>query len=377
MEQHTINTVIVLRNDQTTNWEDSEYKLLPGEVGIGYLTKTINGKEVTNVIAKLGTDGQTAWKDLPQIEGVFENALTLTHDFGRYKTSNGFVKAEDAVGMTTSQWLVHALSETKEPAITQPKVSFSVSAVTADGKEVGEYITGLKWDGGFTAGTYQYGPADTGVSESNLTWSISNNIDSQTSTKQDGTFTLASDKKIQLTGETGKVYAKITGSYVLDASGAKDPLNNVGATTSGKFINQEDELVKDITVSTFRKPFWGVLTTPLDIEKLTSAEVRALPNTATSEGGVPSSGTEAQTNSTRLNVPVGSRQVIFAIKSGVKSKLVAKDANSQDAVVSFEKLAKHLKVNSANNFDSADYDIWYVQWTDPIKSAKSLKLFWS
>lgn len=46
----TINTIIVLRNDQTTNWESSSVVMLKGEVGIGYLE---NG----NVIAKLG-DGE-------------------------------------------------------------------------------------------------------------------------------------------------------------------------------------------------------------------------------------------------------------------------------------------------------------------------------
>ena len=167
MAQQTINTVIVLRNDQTTTWESSDHVMLKGEVGIGYLD---NG----NVIAKLG-DGENTWKDLPQIEGVFEDEITLTHNFGRYKTSNGFIKTTDAKGMTTSQWLVHALSETKEPTITQPTFSLSVSAVGAGG-EIGEYITGLKWDGSTTYGKYEYGPS-TGLSASNRTWSIKNNID--------------------------------------------------------------------------------------------------------------------------------------------------------------------------------------------------------
>jgi hypothetical protein len=119
-----INTVIVLRNDQTTNWESSDYKLLQGEVGIGYLD---NG----NVIAKLGVDGETAWKDLPQIEGVFEDEITLTHNFGRYKTENGFVKTTDAKNKTVSQWLVHALSETKAPEVVQPTASITASFTAA------------------------------------------------------------------------------------------------------------------------------------------------------------------------------------------------------------------------------------------------------
>lgn len=379
--EHTINTVIVLRNDQTTNWESSEYKLLPGEVGIGYLKKTINGKEVTNVIAKLGTDGQTAWADLPQIEGVFEDALTLTHSFGRYKTSaSGFVRAEDAVGMTTSQWLVHALSETLEPAITQPNVTFSVSAVKSGG-EVGEYITGLKWDGGFTAGTYQYGPADTGVSESNLTWSISNNIDSQTSTKQDGTFTLANDKRIQITQEASKTYATITGSYELDASGAKDPLNNVGAPTSGKFTNKTGSWTKDIATSAYRKSYWGVLSlddvadSGFDINALTSAMIKGLPNSANATKGLPNSGTTA---SLRIALPEKTKFVVFAAKAGEYSSLTATDDLSMGSTVDFEKLAAGVQVYSANDYDKVDYDVWYLNCgKDGLAAAKSLKVVWA
>ena len=76
MARQTINTIIVLRNDQTTNWEASSHVMLKGEVGIGYLE---NG----NVIAKLG-NGVDTWNDLPQIEGVFEDDVTLTYNFGKH-----------------------------------------------------------------------------------------------------------------------------------------------------------------------------------------------------------------------------------------------------------------------------------------------------
>lgn len=375
MEQNIINTVIVLRNDQTTNWESSEYKLLPGEVGIGYLKKTVNGQEVTNVIAKLGTDGQTAWKDLPQIEGVFEKEFTLTYDFGRYKTSNGKVTTTDATGMTTSQWLLHALSETKNPSITPPAMSFSVSA-EGSGREVGDYITGLKWTGSYTAGSYQYGPSNTGVSESNVTWAFSNNIDDQTATTKTGTFSLDADHKIQLTQEASKKYATITGTYNLDASGAKDPLNNLGDATTGKFTNQSKTETKDVNATAYRKAFWGVRAAgeALDIAALTSAQVRDLGNSTTKKDDVPTS----------IAVAKGSQQVIIALKKGLKNTLVAKDANANNSVVTFTKEAAKLKVAGLNNYDPTDYDVWYVDWNPDknptytgIGSAKALNLTWS
>jgi hypothetical protein len=376
MTQTTINTVIVLRNDQTTNWESSEYKLLPGEVGIGYLKKNVNGKEVTNVIAKLGTDGKTAWKDLPQIEGVFEDELTLTYDFGRYKTDadKGFVKTTNATGMTTSQWLLHALSEVKEPEITNPTVTL-VATGTGAGGEVGTYITALGWNGTTTYGSYEYGP-DTGLTSADQTWSISNSIDNQTATSEDGTFTLSDKDKIQLTQEASKTYATVTGTYSLDVSKANTPVNNVGDETSGKIAGSTEDptkiagtIVAKVNATAYRKPFWGVLddSSVLDIEKLSSEQIRLLPKSGTSNAGLP----------TTLSVPVGSRMVIFAAKAGAKNTLVAKDGNSQDAVVSFEKISSALDVNSANDYDAVKYDIWYVKWAEGIKSAKELKLTWS
>jgi hypothetical protein len=52
-------------------------------------------------IIKVG-DGVNTWKDLPQAEGVFTEDQILTYNFGRHKTSNGFVNA-GGMGMTTSE----------------------------------------------------------------------------------------------------------------------------------------------------------------------------------------------------------------------------------------------------------------------------------
>ena len=294
MAQQTINTVIVLRNDKTTAWEKSEYVLLEGEVGIGYL-------EGGNVIAKLG-DGEHAWAELPQIEGVLEKDLILTYNFGRHTTSNGFVNA-GGKGMTTRQWLEDALSETKEPVITQP------------------------------------------------------------------TFTLASDKKIQLTQESSKTYATITGEYTLDASGAKDPVNNVGVATTGKITDMSGTKTANVDATAYRKPFYGVLVPAdvVDTSALSSAIIRGLPNSGTKTKGLPTS----------ISVPAGSQMVIFAAKAGTYSSLTATDDKAMNATVTFEKKANAVKVEGANGFTAVDYDVWYVNWGAGIGSAKQLTLKWA
>ena len=134
-----INTIIVLRNDSTTAWADSQYKLQSGEVGVGYMDRTLEDGSTKKVpIIKVG-DGQNVWSDLPQAEGVFENDVILTYNFGKHTTSNGFVNA-GGKGMTTSEWLIDALSVTEEPDITKPDASISASFTPSSG-ESGTAIT--------------------------------------------------------------------------------------------------------------------------------------------------------------------------------------------------------------------------------------------
>lgn len=383
-----INTIIVLRNDSTTNWASSSYVLLSGEVGVGYMTveKTVNGetKNVKVPIIKVG-DGVNTWENLPQAEGVFEDDLTLTYNFGRYTTNTaGYVEA-GGKGMTTSEWLTHALSNVQNPTVTEPKCTLSASGTGAGG-EIGSYITKLNWDGTTTYGSYTWGPA-TGLSASNRTWSISNNIDDQTSTKEDGSFDLG-DNKIQLTQEASKKYATITGEYSIDASSAAYGNNNVGKPSTKKVSDKSGTLNADVYATAYRKPFYGVLPAgqAIDVNNLSSDVIRSLPKSGSSNAGVPS-------GSTYLSVPVGSEMVIFAMKAGTKSKLVATDNKAMNAEVGFTKVANAVRVKGANGFvtsttgDAANgelYDIWYVNWNPDkvegyagIGSAKELKLTWS
>lgn len=64
MADKILNTTIILRNDETNNWQkETAYKLLKGEIGLEMLD---NGK----VKMKVGlNDGETAWADLPYVGG--------------------------------------------------------------------------------------------------------------------------------------------------------------------------------------------------------------------------------------------------------------------------------------------------------------------
>ena len=71
------NVVLIIKNGTATGWQNTNYRLQKGELGICYL-------DSGNVIVKAGVDGSTAWANLPQVEGVFEEDLTLTYAFGKY-----------------------------------------------------------------------------------------------------------------------------------------------------------------------------------------------------------------------------------------------------------------------------------------------------
>lgn len=370
-----ITTVIVLRNDTKEAWETSNsYILTAGEVGVGYMTVTVDAEAGTTKkvpIVKIG-DGATAWKDLPQAEGVFENDVILTSAFGKYSIpAAGYVNAGGA-GMTTSEWLLDALSEVKEPSISEPSITTTASIV--GGGELGSKITGVKWTGTYTDGSYQYGSVShpsstaTGLSASNVTWAISNDNDTQTAATEDGTFTFASADHLTVDSESSKTYVTISAKYSLDATNARTPLNNVGAATDGKIESRTDVINSAEAKATgYRKPFWGALTSTLDVDALTSAQVRELPNSGSKTKGFPST----------LAVAAGCTQVIFCAKAGTYSSLSAKDSLAMNAGVTFTKVANAVNVEGANGYTETAYDLWYVQWADPIASAKSLTLTWS
>lgn len=381
MAEKTLNTIIVLRNDKSTDWATSDVILKEGEVGVSYLE---NG----NVVVKAG-DGVNKWPQLKQVEGVFEQPVTLTQNFGYYNDvpTGGYKTYANTEGMTTSEFLLSALKKTVEPTITQPSVSLGASAVVENSDtEIGAKITGLTWDGTNNKGSYKIGSASqtTGITDSNFSWTVSNNIDTSTSTKVDGTFTLSSTDYIQINTDGEATYATVSAVVEFSDASVKDPKNNLGENTSGKITATTASAPwsksASVKVTGYRKPFWGVIAATDGLKAptaYTSDDVRALPNNAKTAGGFP----------TTLAVPEGSQMVVFFAKHGVKSSLSATDAAAQNATVAFTKVENAVRVKGAHDFVPANatgddvngvlYDLWYVDWKSGIDSAKSLNLAWA
>ena len=390
MAEKTLNTVIVLRNDKSTDWANSTVILRAGELGVSYLE---NG----NIVVKAGTyDGvndatKKTWAELPQVESVLESDMMLTYSFGKHTVPTGGSKNAGGTGMTMSQWIADALKNTVAPTVVQPSASLSASPAGAtiyynstDKKyygEIGDKINKLTWDGSTSNGTYKVGSgADqgTGISSSNFTWAVSNNIDSQTSTSIDGSFTLTSDDHIQINSESEATYATVSATVTLDASGAKNPKNNLGEDVPGSKITATTagspwSTSASVKVTGYRKPFWGIKAagSALDVANITSAQVRALPNSGTSTKGLPTT-----TASSPFVVAAGSQQVFFFAKAGQYTSLTATDAAAMNAGVTFTKVANAVNVEGANGYTATAYDMFYVDWAAGIDADKKLVLTW-
>lgn len=291
-----LDIVLIVRNDKSTVWENSTYKLEKGELGIGYYD---NGK----VIVKIGAeDGSKTWKECKQVEDVLEKDLILTYNFGRHTTSNGWVNA-GGNGMTVTEWIEDALSVTEEPEITKPDASMTANFVPSSG-EAGTAITKVEWKGTFTDGTYEYGSTETKdetdatkkkKANASATWVVKLG-DTQIGTSEDGTYAQS------LTMGDTQTEVVLSAEANLVTTNVRTPLNNIGAETTGKITTFADGTTKKTfapaaTVTGWRKMFVGCTG-----EALTSDVIRGL--------GLKSA--QASTTSFEVTAPTGATKLVIA-----------------------------------------------------------------
>lgn len=294
--RQVLDMVLIVRNDKTTVWQESTYKLEKGELGIGYYD---NGK----VIVKIGAeDGSKAWKDCKQVEDILEKDLILTYNFGRHTTSNGFVNA-GGTGMTVMEWIEDALSVTEEPHITKPDASMTASFTPSSG-EVGTSITAVNWAGTFTDGTYEYGSTETKnetdankkkKANASATWIVKLG-DAQIGTTEDGSY-----NQSLIMGDT-QTKVTLSAEANLVTTNVRTPLNNVGAETTGKITTFADGSTKKTfapaaTVTGYRKMFVGCTGAALD-----SATIR----------GLNLKSTQASTSAFEVTAPTGATKLVIA-----------------------------------------------------------------
>ena len=207
MADTQIKTRILLRNDTATAWSTANPVLMKGEIGIETDTnkfKIGDGLKAWSALSYVGTQVEVTGEG-EVITGASVSANgTLTLTRGHLKDEDilladgyvftvpvGTVTAEQiqagsgseivgTQGQTLKDFLGGLFAEAKDPTVTQPSVSISLTGAGA--KEVGTSFT-PSYSVSFNAGSYQYGPA-TGIT---ATYSVTDTA-SHTATAASGSF---------------------------------------------------------------------------------------------------------------------------------------------------------------------------------------------
>jgi hypothetical protein len=387
--------VIVLRNDTKEAWDaEDSYVLRTGEVGIGYMkVYDTDGTTVVKTVPifKVG-DGIHAWKNLPQAEGVFEKDITLTAEFGKYKPSSaGYVKVPKSKGMTTTEFLMDALSQVKGPDIKAPTFTLKANTIDGDGiVEIGTTISSISWTGTFKTGSYSYGSkkGDQVFSDTSSNQSATSYVASCTPADGTGIVVNAVENKGSGTAtfKTGYTVGSTTNKTIASVSvtcnwGAsdRDPVNNVGEIVEGKLpASYATPAAVNFTVKGYREGFYaGTVTTAITdpATQVTSDMIRGL--------GTKSGTNYPTSNSSKkktLDIPVGAKSVIIACpadKTGVTDILnTTVNAGMNDAfglskptVISVG--GADATKDSVGNY-AEDYNVWVYTPAEAYGSTASL-----
>lgn len=267
-------------------------------------------------------------------EVFFDSDLILTEQFGKYKPVNGKVRVP-AENKSVQATFLDAYSEDKNPTITQPSVG--ISSGTAKAYEVGTKVTPA-YTGSFSAGKYEYGPDDTGVTPT--AWEATNTVTSEKKTTQNGSFA----EYTVPDGGNYKITLKCTysdGAIPKTALEAEYPAGQIKAAT---------KTATSGTIAGYRNSFYGTLTDKN--AELTSALIRGL---AQKSGKALANG-----NTVTVNVPVGAMAVVFAYPATLKELSSVKDVNGMNAEILPAFTAYTVSVEGANGYTAIDYRV-YVQ----------------
>ena len=339
-----LNVRLKMRSKPAAEWSEADV-LLKGELGF----------DTTNKLFKMG-DGTTKWTELEafydpsEIQGnidadtlMFTKDLVFTQAFGKYTPdSSGSVKIPVKTDdMSLTELLENAFSEEKNPTITQP--STSVTLTGAGAKEVGTEFT-PSYSVGFNKGSYQYGPSDTGVT---VTGYAVTDTKEGSSTTQTGSFT----KFTVGDGENYKV--SVTTSY----GDGVIPKTNLGNDYAAGQIKAGTKTASSGAVTGYRNGFYGTLTTKPGT--MTSADIRGL------------AGKKAQATGTiSVSVPVGAMRVVIAVPN---SKVVNSvlDVNGLNAQIFSSFTKTTIQVEGANSYTAMEYNVYYLDYANANDTANT------
>ena len=289
-----------------------------------------------------------------------KDKIVLAGDYGKDSrndkiTSIGNLRIGDdiAAGTSLQALFMDMLSQRLQPADpTNPSASITLymdgatKKSSAGAVEVGTTVT-PSYTASLSAGSYTYGPA-TGVTATSYT------ITSTGRKTVDGaTADTVEDSATTSTGTFTSFVVDDDTSYKLSVSiphnaGVVANDNLGSASNPEKKIAAGTKTATSGTVTGFRSIFYGYKAggTTLDVANLTSAQIRALGNAAT---------TTKPTSMTTNKM----QQIFFAFPATMKvGKPVVKDATNGAPQTVSDKVT--VKVEGKDGFTAVDYDVYYV-----------------
>lgn len=363
MAEKTLNTIIVLRNDSSTDWATSEVILKPGELGVSYIDL---GEGKTNVMVKAG-NGKDKWSDLPQVESVLESDMLLTYSFGKHSVPAGGSLNAGGKDMTMSQWIADSLKQTVEPTIKRyPNAGLTASCSNSGASlEIGSYITSVSYTGSLSEdGDYETNGKETasGIKASDLSWEVTLGDDATTKkTTATGSYTT----NIQINSTTANtIYATVKAKATLSLDNVVTPTNNLGEANTNVKINgfdaagtTEKSLTASVKASGYRNTWFYVGTD--DTFELTSANIRdkfTAKNANTTSFGT-------------VTIPGGTKRVAFAVLGDKTLKSVI-DVDGQNLDVKANFTKETIAIEGANGFEAANYSVFHFENSNGVAATK-------
>lgn len=279
--------------------------------------------------------GETNWEAMDgnyDAENVyFQKDLTITANIGVQTIPSSGSKTLSTTGKNIKQVFDMILAQAKNPDVTQPSVSISLTGAGA--KEVGSEFTPA-YSVTFNKGSYQYGP-DTGIT---ATYEVSD-TDSHTATTGTGSFAKFT------VGDSTKYKVSVVATHTAGA----DPKNNLGATegVAGKIAAGTKNASSGV-VTGYRNSFWGGVNSKEGTP--TSAIIRGL--------GGKKGGAIAAGNTGDAQESVGDMRVIIAVPAPRTISSI-KDVNGLNAEAFSAFTHITVDVEGANGYEAKPYNVYY------------------
>lgn len=266
----------------------------------------------------------------------FASNLVITANIGVQTIDSSGSKTLDTAGKNLKQVLDMIVAEEKNPSVTQPSVSVTLS--NSGVKEVGTNFT-PNYNCRLNSGSYQYGPA-TGVTATS--WSISD-TNSNSSDTQNGSLTAF--QVIEDTNYRVSVTVQHTAGAI--------PVTNLGNEYASGQIKAGSKSANSATVTGYRNTFYGTLTTKDSLPDSTVIRGLSRSNRQLNNGSKFS-----------INIPVGAIRVVIAYPATLRNLTSVTDVNGMGAEISSSFVLNTIQVAGENNYNPVDYKVYILDYAN-------------